>query len=205
MNTPDNNENSRHQKQRELLLDVVERMYNNYNFRAVTMVDIAKDANMSSSNIYRYFEDKDELTRALLVREMERVERVCSSLVETKEVASKRLAVFLMKWHEMTIERKLSARGLHELMCFALNENWNVFESHNTHMRGMIWDLILSGVHNCEFNVNNVDCAARMVFYSVSAFTDPRQACVLFANDKDFRQMREMNRFVIGTLSSGCM
>lgn len=57
-------------KNRELLLDTANRLFNAHGVESVTMSQIAQEAHVGKGTLYRHFKDKTELCYALLDQEM---------------------------------------------------------------------------------------------------------------------------------------
>jgi len=47
---------------RQLILDAAFERFGHYGYNKTTMVEIAQDVGMSAANLYRYFENKQEIT-----------------------------------------------------------------------------------------------------------------------------------------------
>ena len=58
-------------RQRERILDAAERCFNHSGFHAASMADIAQTADISAGLIYRYFDSKSAIVKAIIERHLE--------------------------------------------------------------------------------------------------------------------------------------
>ena len=70
----------------EKILDAAEFVFGAFGFRGTTTSLIAKRAGVASAHIYYYFEDKEDLYRAILERAMNRWARDMDSLDSSKDI-----------------------------------------------------------------------------------------------------------------------
>jgi AcrR family transcriptional regulator len=211
MTTDENNHSSvraasiTHPEVRNRILDAAEKLFREHGYLKVTVADVAEDLDMSPANVYRFFESKAALREALVYRLTGQVEVQCADVIHRDGTASERLSRMIVEYHRLTLDRYLSAFNSHEMLDNAIRENWGVIAEHTDRMKKLIWEVILDGVHNDEFKVNDVDCATRLVYYAIIPFIDPTNVALMFAKDEDFKQAREMSVFILGALKSGCV
>lgn len=190
---------------RERIVSAVEKLIYEYGYLRVTIRDIAKTVGTSSSNIYRYFDSKDAVMKSLVQHIAQQIEESCLQAFESKGNASQRLTRVIVEYHRICTERYYSAPGARELFRAATLENPNLTTMHSEHLGKMFWDLILEGVHNKEFKVNDLDAATRMVCHAITDFVDPMQITKDSNRDTDFKETKEMCQFVLGSLKSGSL
>ena len=187
------------------ILDAAERLFRQHGYLKVTVKDVAEDLGMSPANVYRFYESKTALREALVFKLTRQVEGICAKVLQGEGGAADRLTSMIVEYHRLTLDRYLSAVNAHEMLDAAIRENWTVVDNHTERMRQLIKDVIEDGIRRGEFKVTDPDCAARMVFLAIIPLADPTQVALLSVNDKDFQQAREMSRFVVGALKSGCV
>jgi AcrR family transcriptional regulator len=187
------------------ILDAAERLFRQHGYLKVTVKDVAEDLGMSPANVYRFYESKTALREALVSKLTGQVEGLCAKVLHGEGSAAERLASMIVEYHRLTLDRYLSAVNAHDMLDAAIRENWKVIDNHSEQMRKLLLELIEDGIRRGEFKVTDPDCAVRMVYTAIIPFIDPTQVALLFVNDKDFKQAREMSRFVVGALKSGCV
>lgn len=82
-------------RQSDKMLDAAARLFGTQRFHEVRMEDIAAEAEVGKGTLYRYFADKDELYRSLLVRASHQLERQLETSLAHSTGARARLEVFV--------------------------------------------------------------------------------------------------------------
>ena len=77
---------------RERLLAVAHQRFRKFGFRHTGIADIARDAGIATGTVYRYFEDKEDLFRAVLAAEHEMWITLAREILAKPGSASDRLA-----------------------------------------------------------------------------------------------------------------
>ncbi len=80
--------------QRERILCAAQECFVRHGFHAASMAEIAETARMSAGLIYRYFENKNAIIQAIIVRQMEEGASAIGQVHSPDELASALLEVF---------------------------------------------------------------------------------------------------------------
>jgi AcrR family transcriptional regulator len=80
----------------ERILDAAYRRIGDIGLSRTTMDDVAREAGLTRQTIYRYFSSKDELARALLMREEERLLEGVRAVFETAQDLTQALATSMV-------------------------------------------------------------------------------------------------------------
>jgi len=190
---------------RDRIVCAAEKLFYEHGYVRVTIRDIASMVGTPSVNVYRFFDSKTALLEALVQRITQQVEESCTRIAHGKGDAAEQLSQVILEYQRVSMERFDPALGASDLFREAIMGNHLWSTMHSTCMRKLFWELILDGVHNNEFKVTDVDSAARMVCYAITAFVDPMQISVKVEHDTDLKEAREMCHFIIGSLKSGCL
>ena len=75
------------------MLDAAARLFGTHRFHEVRMEDIAAEAAVGKGTLYRYFQDKEELYRALLTRSSEQLLGRLEEVLQSARGARRRLEV----------------------------------------------------------------------------------------------------------------
>jgi AcrR family transcriptional regulator len=81
--------------QAEKMLEAAARLFGTYRFHEVRMEDIATEAAVGKGTLYRYFQDKEELYRALLTRSSEQLLARLEDVLEPAQPARHRLVAMV--------------------------------------------------------------------------------------------------------------
>jgi AcrR family transcriptional regulator len=186
------------------ILSAAEGLLHKHGYQRVAVADLARHLEMSPANIYRFFASKQSIWNALAERLVTPIEQDCARLSHGNGSASDRLANLIVEYHRLTAVLYLSSPKVREFLDIAIQERWKFVDRHAETMRRLIWELILDGTHNGEFQVVNVDGAARIAYHAIVTFIGPVPNDPP-GTDKDFKHAREIGHFVLGALQSGCL
>lgn len=156
-------------------LDIIERsslIYLKYGIKSVTMDDLANHLGVSKKTIYKYFEDKNDLINAMLLRTLSFEETMCSKIQSNSENALEAL----IQISKMVIQR---LNNVNPTIFYDLQkhhaEAWQILEKHK-------WDFVLNAIRN---NINrgieekiyrddlNVEVIARLYIATIDTIMNP--------------------------------
>lgn len=105
---------------KEKFIDACEKLYNNSNFKDITIKSISEESTFSRTSIYYYFQTKEEIFLALLKREYDRWIEDINKMYEqhskmTKEVFAEKLA--------HTVEKRKNLLKLVSMNMYEMEEN----------------------------------------------------------------------------------
>jgi AcrR family transcriptional regulator len=78
----------RARQQRERILRAAKRCFVDHGFHAASMADIAKTADMSVGLIYRYFDSKNDIVRAIIERQMEEARTLLDAIDSSADLVA---------------------------------------------------------------------------------------------------------------------
>src|SRR3954453_17734643 len=145
---------------RERILVVAERLFRQIGYQKTTVADIAKELRMSPANVYRFFDSKKAIHRAVAHTLMAQVEAAAVVIAERAGPATPRLRELLGTIHRMNTERYVGDSKLHEMVAVAMEENWDVCDAHIQLIGEIIGSVIGQGAASGEFEVADVPLAA---------------------------------------------
>lgn len=105
---------------KEKFIDACEKLYNNSNFKDITIKSISEESSFSRTSIYYYFQTKEEIFLALLKREYDRWIEDINKMYEqhsemTKEFFAEKLA--------HTVEKRKNLLKLVSMNMYEMEEN----------------------------------------------------------------------------------
>ena len=185
---------------RERILVVAERLFRQIGYQKTTVADIAKSLHMSPANVYRFFDSKKSITAGVARRLMGQVEHASHIIATGRGSAAKRLRALIETVHRMNSDRYVGDSKLHEMVAIAMEENWDVCQSHMECITGMFAAVIADGVASGEFHTSDVGLAALCTCTAMVRFFHP-QLISEFA-DKPSPTLDQMIDFVIAALGA---
>ena len=150
---------------------------------------------MSPANVYRFFASKSLINQAVGRLLMGEIETAARDIAQRPEPAATRLRALLVALEKMTVERYIGDRKLHEMVAFALSENWPIVEEHIGHMREIIAQVIQDGVASGEFRPIDAGHAAGLV----------QTACIRWAHPMLMVECADMPSPSIDDMADFCL
>ncbi len=156
------------------ILEAASKRFQHYGYCKTTMSEIAKDCNMSTGNLYRYFPSKLDIAETFVrVIRREQISKLKLTLEEPSLTPADRLRRFLHvklklsydRFHDRPKAFELSLEILQERPAFAIE--WEKAE------REVIKDILALGNADGSFAVKDLDKTARIIQDTAFRFTSP--------------------------------
>ncbi len=182
------------EKRREEIVNACERLYQTMSFKEITLKEIGNVTEFSRSNIYNYFQTKEEIFLALFKREYDRWNEELKSILDKNEILSKeqiadKISASLQKREQLL---RLLSMNNYEMEANSRPQLLTEFKlSYGASMK--IIALILEKF--CpDMDVKDIQVFIYMFFpfmfgiYPYTAVTDKQRACMKKANIDYFYQ-----------------
>lgn len=181
------------------ILDEAERLFRVYGYSKTTVADIADAADMSPSNVYRFFSSKSAINEAICERLTMAQEVKLRALASLPLSASERLRRLASEIYRHTVETYLDEKKVHEMVVVALEEQWGTVQAHLIRVTQIIEDIIRDGIGTGEFRVEDPNLAARCVHAAFAPLSHPTMVaqCINFENKP---RPEELAEFVVRAL-----
>jgi AcrR family transcriptional regulator len=183
---------------RERILTTAERLLREIGYQKTTVADIARELRMSPANVYRFFDSKKSINAGVAKRLMDEVEQASRKVASGKSGATERLRQLLTTIHRMNSDRYVADAKMHDMVAFAMEEDWDVCRMHMETIIGTIAAVIADGVASGEFRVADVNVAANCACAAMVRFFHPQ--LIADCADKPEPTLDQMIDFVIGGL-----
>lgn len=159
---------------RTQIIDCAESRFRMYGYGKTTMAEIARDANMSAANLYRYFENKQELGVACSKRCMEELFGALREVVrEPGTSACDCLQAFAASMAVWTHDQTGEEPRINELVEMILSERQDIVFWRESRVTGLIAEVLSRGNDSREFDVDNVIDAAQSIHSALTLFQLP--------------------------------
>ena len=184
---------------RERILTTAERLFREIGYQKTTVADIARELRMSPANVYRFFDSKKSINAGVAKRLMGEVEQAARETASGKTRASERLRQLLTTIHRMNSDRYVADSKMHDMVAFAMEEDWDVCRMHMETIIATIGTVIADGVASGEFHVADVNVAANCTCAAMVRFFHPQ--LIADCADKPEPTLDQMIDFVIAGLT----
>lgn len=186
---------------RDRILDIAEKHIRRIGHRKTTIADIASDLGTSRANVYRFFPTRAAIDNAVCGRIVNERDEIAFSIARTDAAASKKLAQLLNVLHRHSRRTLMEEKPVHELFVAATSENWAAMNAHNERMRAILEAIIRQGLQSGEFQVENIDDAAKRVVTAFLPFSHPVLVAQCFQEEDEIAaSVNAQIRFIMRAL-----
>jgi AcrR family transcriptional regulator len=183
------------------ILATAERLFRDIGYLKTTVADIARTLKMSPANVYRFFESKKAIHEGVARRLMAEVESAAEEIAAKDAPAVDRLRELLATVSRMNAERFVGDAKIHEMVAIAMEESWNVCETHIQHIVVTIGGIIADGAKAGQFKVVDVELASKIVCAAMLRFFHPQM--IEQSARKPGPTLDQMIDFIIAGLTLG--
>ena len=159
---------------RGLILAVAEARFREYGLGKTTMAEIAEDAGMSAANLYRYFENKQDIAAECAWSCMcEGIESLRQTIENPGRSASERLSDFALEMLRYIHAQTHDHQKISELVDNVLTRRPDLIERKRKLMRAMLAEILTQGKESGEFEIDDVATTARAIHHALIFFEVP--------------------------------
>jgi AcrR family transcriptional regulator len=159
---------------RKLIVEVAERLFRQFGFQKTTVADIARELNMSPANVYRFFKAKSEISEAVCMDLLSKIEAEAEKIAASRGTAAQKIRNLLGSVEKTHHQLFMFDRKLHDLIEAAIAENWAIMRRHTERMAAILEQIIASGMASAEFPAGDAALASRLVNTACIRFCHPR-------------------------------
>lgn len=184
---------------RELILQAAEKRFSQFGYKKTTMAEIAKDADMSAANLYRYFENKQEIiaecarnyfnARVVMLKHAVNIYHGNACLM---------LENYLLTTLRYTHKLAKSNNKVSELIEYIKETSPEIIYERISTETKLIAGILQAGIDSGEFKVENLEETAFSVYLSTIIFELPT-----FMNVYTLEEFEVMAKSLIKTLITG--
>ncbi|HJP19089.1 MAG: hypothetical protein CMD96_03520 [Gammaproteobacteria bacterium] len=179
------------------ILDAANERFNHYGYNKTTMAEIANDCDMTAGNLYRYFQNKEEIITQIAVQCMQLREETLRKLVENhKSDVTDLLLSFVLKNLEYSFEEFSQQKKIYELIEFITRRQRKLLDQHLKNIQSLISLILKKGRETKEFKFDDTEVAAEAVLNATTKFMAP-SFMVLYSLEDLQRMARNVIRLVV--------
>jgi len=157
-----------------LILKAAEERFRQYGFNKTTMAEIAKDCGMSAANLYRYFENKQDIGAAFAQQCMlERADILREVVRRPGLSATDRLQEYTLAMLRHNHQTTTNQPNINELVLLITSERQDIIRQKVATEQSLIAEILCEGNRNGEFDVPDVLLAAEAINLATVKFGVP--------------------------------
>jgi len=181
------------------ILDAAEVRFRSYGYGKTTMAEIAGDLDMSTANLYRYYENKLAIGSAMAGRCFCQRKEVLKEVVDREDLTSSEcLEVFILEMLNLMHGQFNDEPKLAELVNVMIEKRPDLIQGKIQSDMNLIQQILQKGNDGGEFNVNDVEEAAAYVFSATVQFSSP-----FFMRMFPLEELQRLAKGVVALLLNG--
>ncbi|MGB1108798.1 MAG: TetR/AcrR family transcriptional regulator [Gammaproteobacteria bacterium] len=159
---------------RDDIIDAAEERFRHYGYRKTNVGEIAGDVGMSAGNLYRYFENKEDIAAACALRCMSRLDDELSTILETTEIsASRRLEQYVLTNLRFNHDQAHNHPHISEMVETVVGQRPDVIHRKIQVTKGILEEIIRQGMETGEFAPLEPAATADALFTALVFFGTP--------------------------------
>ncbi len=156
------------------ILDAAEGRFKRYGFAKTTMVELACDCGMSAGNLYRYFDNKEEIGAQVAVRCMQEHEEIGRGVLRRNDLgAGEKLEAFIVAVAFDTFERVIKDSELNDLILHITEKRNDLVNLHVRALIDIIARMLAEGDASGEFEIDDLATTAQAVLLACKGVVHP--------------------------------
>ena len=184
---------------RESILDAAQARLLRFGYHKTTVAEIARDVGMSAANLYRYFENKQEIVAECAGRCLdERLERLRAIARDPGFTPSEKLVRYALELVDDSHALAGPESMVGELVDAITRERPSLIHTKNALHYDLIGEILLAGRDSGEFVIEDIAASSRYVHSAFSLFDVP-----LFVGLYERAEFDERARGVVALLLDG--
>lgn len=157
----------------EILVAAQER-FRNFGYGKTTMAEIAADVNMSAANLYRYFDNKQDIAAECAGECMGDLNTLLENVVSLPNLdAIQRLHMYVQTGMRYNFEMMHEAPRLNELIENITRNHAELIHKRNLQAEMQIARILQQGVKSGEFQVEDIIATSSAILRATTFFTVP--------------------------------
>ncbi|MCD4790475.1 MAG: TetR/AcrR family transcriptional regulator [Bacteroidales bacterium] len=158
---------------KDIILETARNIFQRFGFAKTSIGDIANAARKGRRTVYTYFENKEEIYKAVIKKEVDVLRDKLSDAVFSESSAQEKLKHYLVT-RMMTINELSNyydALRNDYLQDFKIIEN--IREDFDNQEISMISEILTEGVEDNEFKIDNINLTAKAIVVAMKGFEIP--------------------------------
>lgn len=159
---------------KDQILDAAFERFGRYGIGKTTMVEIAKDCDMSAGNLYRYYPNKKEIAAGCAGRCMRAAEDLWREILTQPGLSpSERLITIVLEKVNYLHQQFSEHPPLFELVMYISGERGDLVNRHMEVLQSLVAEILAEGNKTGDFSVPDVLGTARVFLAATTKFITP--------------------------------
>ena len=181
------------------ILDAAEARFRTYGFGKTTMAEIASDTDMSTANLYRFYENKLAIGSAMAGRCICTREEKLNEVVARENISeSERLEAFVLTMLNYMHEQFSNEPKLSELVNVIVKKCPDMVQKQTDNDQAMLIKILQLGCDSNEFEIKNIDEMSSYVQAAIVKFSSP-----FFIEMYPVAELERLAKGVVGLILNG--
>jgi TetR/AcrR family transcriptional regulator, repressor of the ameABC operon len=160
---------------KQKILNAAEGLFMTQGFRSTTIADIAYQAEMSPANLYRHYENKENIAAACVEHCLDEKNQMLRRILQSKHTnTATLLEAFVIALLRHTHDKAMSSPKFHEMCDAVMTLRPQVIHTMMSNLQAMFAEILARGNAKKEFDVENITLTAETLFTTLSAFSNPQ-------------------------------
>lgn len=157
------------------IVDAANARFKHYGYGKTTMAEIAKDCNMSTGNIYRYFPSKLDIAERIAdINLQEKMRRGIAIVRDQSKSPMDKLQQYLLQTLEFTYALQDEYPKIQEISQIITAERPEFRDGQLAKERSLIAEILAAGNANREFDIDDIHFTADMILSATFKFRFPQ-------------------------------
>ena len=171
------------------ILTAAQERFRNFGYGKTTMAEIATDVNMSAANLYRYFDNKQDIAAECASQCMGDLHALLENVVSLPNLnGAQRLHLYIQTCMRYHFNMMQEAPRLNELVENITTNHTQLIHQRNQRMEHQLASILQQAVNAGEFQVEDIERTASAVLRASVFFTAPLfmhlyTICLLYTSD----------------------
>jgi AcrR family transcriptional regulator len=158
---------------RELILQKSEELFRHFGFGKTTVADIAKDLDMSTANIYKFFPSKEAIIEASGERNLNAMKESFLSADKSSKSAIERMEILVLTIFRAHQDIFRNEKQVYKLVLTAREGNWACVRNFHDFLLQSMTAIVEVGMKTHEFRTGNAVATAKLLLNCLHPALDP--------------------------------
>lgn len=175
--------------------------FSHYGFNKTTMAEIAKDCYMSAANLYRYFENKEEIGACIVEQCMQEKEKIFRNVVQMSGLrAAEMLEKIVLEELNYLYCQVSEKTKISELVQFISTHRMDIVDAHCGRKKALIAEIMAKGNASGEFEIPDIVAASETFMIATLRFW---MLPLFFMLNEPVEKVKEQAKNVVSQLVNG--